>query len=156
MRDKRWVAIHRGGQLTPGIHSQLMEWACRCAEHILLLYGPFPDQRLINALVVAKAWNEGTASVGEAREAAIQAHAVARESVDPVKAAVARAAGHAVATAHMADHALGPALYAIRAVRLAGKSVEDELNWQFLQLTPEIFTMVTETRAMKEKGSFKI
>lgn len=156
MRDKRWVTLPRGGQLTQEKHRQLMDWACRCAEHILPFYGPYPDQRLINALVAAKAWAAGTASVGEARKAAVQAHAVARESDDPVKTAVARAAGHAAATAHMADHALGPALYAIKAVRLAGKSVEDELNWQDRQLTPDIRILVTETRAIKEKGSSKI
>lgn len=41
---------------------------------------------------------------------------------DPVTQAVCRAAGHAAGTAHMADHELGAAAYAIKAVRLASEA----------------------------------
>ena len=37
---------------------------------------------------------------------------------DYAEIAVARAIGHTVATAHMADHSLGAALYALKAVKI--------------------------------------
>jgi hypothetical protein len=40
--------------------------------------------------------------------------------------AVARSVGHAVATAHIADHSLGAAWYALKAVKSAGKSIGEE------------------------------
>ena len=57
--------------------------------------------------------------MGEARAAAVAAHAAARNAVDEAARAAARACGHAAATAHMADHSLGPAYSAVMAVKLA-------------------------------------
>ena len=39
MRDKRFVAEHRGGFLKKEQHRQLMQWGCDCAENVLSLYG---------------------------------------------------------------------------------------------------------------------
>ena len=69
--------------------------------------------------------------------------------------AVARSVGHAVATAHMSDHALGPALYALQAVKNSGKSIDSERAWQNEQLLSEIKERVLATMIKKEK-SFKI
>lgn len=146
MRDRRFVAEHRGGPLKKAQHHQLMQWACDCAEHVLHLYGDAIDERLMHALHVAREWKHGSASVGEARKAAVGAHAAAREAANPTAVAVARAVGHAAATAHMADHALGPALYALRAVKNAGKSVAAEMRWQNEQLPPEIKGLVLTAR----------
>lgn len=65
--------------------------------------------------------------MGQARAAAVQAHAAARDAVEDESAAVARACGHAVATAHMADHSLGAAAYAVRAVKLASSKHDAEM-----------------------------
>ena len=111
MRDKRFVAEHRGGPLKKEQHYQLIKWACDCAEHVLHLFGEKIDERLINALCVAKEWKQGNASVGDARKASLDAIATANKSSNPTAIAVARSVGHAVATAHMADHSLGAALY---------------------------------------------
>jgi hypothetical protein len=62
MRDQRFVAEHRGGPLKKEQHRQMITWACDCAEHVLPLFGKNPDERLKNALMVAKAWAQGTAS----------------------------------------------------------------------------------------------
>jgi hypothetical protein len=142
MRDRRFVAEHRGGPLKKEQHHQLMQWACDCAEHVLHLYGEKLDERLIHALHVAKEWKQGNASVGEARKASVEAIAVANESSTTTATAVARAVGHAVATAHMADHSLGPALYALKAVKSAGKSIDEEKKWQEEQLPAEIKDLV--------------
>jgi hypothetical protein len=149
MRDKRFVAKHRGGPLTKSQHVLLMEWACDCAKHVMHLFGEPADERLTEALTVGTAWTRGQATVGEARHASVNAHAAAREAPNPTAIAVARSVGHAVATAHMADHALGAAWYALKAVKQAGKSVEAERIWQDNQLPPEITKVVLSARTNK-------
>jgi len=132
-----------------------MQWACICARHILLLYGEKTDPRLEQAFEVARKWQLGEATVGEARKAALGAIAVARASTNPVSVVVARAVGHAVATAYVADHALGPALYALKARNLAGQSIDAERDWQNAQLPIEIRELVLSARIPKEKA-FKL
>jgi len=150
MRDKRFVAEHRGGPLKKEQHYQLMQWACDCAKHVLPLFGDTIDERLQNALQIASEWTQGNASVGDARKASVTAHVVARECSTPTSVAVARAVGHAVATAHMADHSLGTAWYALKAVRNAGKSVDEERQWQDKQLPPENQKLVFNARRRKK------
>jgi hypothetical protein len=155
MRDKRFIAEHRGGPLKNIQHIQLMNWACDCAENVLPLISEKSDERLTNALSVAKGWVIGKTKVGDARKASLQAIAVANESSNPIVIAVARAVGHAVATAHMADHSLGAALYALKAVKNAGKSVDEERKWQNDVLPSEIMDLVLNARKNKEKA-FKL
>ena len=155
MRDKRFVAVHLGGPLTKDHHHQLMRWARECSEHLLSLIDQNIDKRLMNALYVAKEWEKEKVTVGEARNASVSAHAVARESSNPIVIAVARSIGHAVATAHMADHSLGAALYALKAVKNAGLSVDAERKWQNEQLPSEMMELILTTMSLKEKH-FKI
>ncbi len=152
MRDKRFIAVHRGGLLSREHHRLLMKWTHDCAKHVLYLLGDEIDERLIDALRISLAWERGNASVGDARAASVNAHAAARASDNPVPIAVARACGHAVATAHMADHSLGAAIYALIAVKHSGQSIEAERNWQNEQLPDEILELVLTTRGFKEKG----
>jgi hypothetical protein len=155
MRDRRWVAEHRGGNLTKEQHRKLMRWAITCAEHVLPFLGEGIDKRLLKALEIAKDWAAGKTTVGAAMQASVEAHAAARKYTDPVAIAVARAVGQAVATAHMADHSLGPALYGLKSVKLAGGSIDTERKWQNEQLPanlpPELKDLVLKTRAEKEK-----
>ncbi len=150
MRDRRFIAEHRGGPLSKEQHHQLMQWAIICAEHVLPLLGKNVDERLICAIHVAKAWVKGDASVGDARKAAVAAHVVARESSNPTTIAVARAVGHTVATAHMADHSLGPAYYALKAVKYAGKSIDTERKWQDAHIPHEVKDLVLSARQNKK------
>ncbi|MBN1859993.1 MAG: hypothetical protein JW840_00875 [Candidatus Thermoplasmatota archaeon] len=150
MRDTRFVAEHRGGPLKKKQHYQLIQWACDCAEHVLPLFGKKTDERLKNALVVAYEWKAGNASTGKARKASVDAHAVARESSNRTGIAVARSVGHAVATAHMADHSLGAAWYALKAVKSAGKTIDEEKKWQDEQLPSEIKQLVLSARSNKK------
>ena len=152
MRDNRFIAVHRGGPLKKQQHYQLMNWACDCAEHVLPLLGEQIDERLINALLIAREWTKGNASVGDARNASLQAIAMANESSNSVTIAVARVVGHAVATAHMSDHSLGAAVYALKAVKYAGKSIDAEEKWQNEQLPSEIIEFVLSTRSKKEQA----
>jgi len=150
MRDKRFIAEHRGGPLKKEQHIQLIKWACDCAENVLPLFGETLDERLKNALLIANQWAKGMATVGDARNASLSAISVARELSNPTSIAVARSIGHAVATAHMADHSLGAALYALKAIKSAGQSIDAERKWQNEQLPSEIRELVLSTRNMKE------
>ena len=150
MRDKRFIAVHRGGQLTKDRHHQLIRWARHCSEHVLSLIDEEIDERLINALHIAKEWEKENVTVGEARKASLGAITLARESPNPIIIAVARSIGHAVATAHMADHSIGAAEYALKAIKLSGKSIEDERDWQDKELTLDISELILAARQKKK------
>jgi hypothetical protein len=142
VRDDRFKPAHGGGSLDLDRHRQLALWAADCAEHVLPLFNrrhPHDDRPRL-AIETARAWAAGEVSVGAARAASVAAHAAAREATDVAAREAARAAGHAVATAHMADHSLGPAWYGVRAVLTsAGVEVaERERAWQLEQLPPSI------------------
>lgn len=162
MRDERFIAVHRGGLLGADRHRLLAAWAADCAEHVLALYSAhYPeDNRPRLAIETARAWAAGRATVGEARAASVAAHAAAREASQGAARAVARAAGHAVATAHMADHALGAPLYAIKALQAAGaedRAVERERTWQQERLPQEIRALVlSAATARKFQGWWKV
>lgn len=138
MRDRRFVAVHRGGLLELGEHRLLAGWAVECAGHLLRgLPFAMEDGRLVDAIEVGRAWARGEVRTGAAMKAAVACHAVAREVEEGAAVAAARAAGHAVATAHMADHCLGVVLYGRKAIELSGGVFEMERVWQVAQL-PEL------------------
>lgn len=151
MRDKRFVAEHRGGPLKKEQHRQLIRWAYLCSEHVLHLFGDVIDERIIHAIDIAKKWEKGEVSVGDARKASVRILELARELSNPTSIAVARSVGHTVATAHMADHSLGGALYALKAIKSLGQSIEDEREWQNALLPQEVRDLVLENRPIKEK-----
>ena len=163
-RDPRFVAIHRGGLLDEASHHLLASWAADCAEHVLPLFtAKYPeDDRPRRAIETARAWSRGEASVGGAREAAFAAHAAARSATDAAAREAARAAGHAVATAHMADHELGAAAYAIKAVRLAAPESdamvagERECRWQREHLPDAIRELVLSDEERRNKKMWSI
>jgi hypothetical protein len=96
-------------------------WAAGCAERVLSLFEARAagDTRPRDAIEGARAFARNELRVGPARTLAARAHAAARSVSDPAATAAARAAGHAVATAHMASHALGAPAYAARAAAIA-------------------------------------
>lgn len=149
MRNKRFIAEHRGGTLALEQHRLLMVWSCNCVKHVSYLIEPSLEERVLSALRVGMDWVKGAASVGGARRASVDLLALARGLVDPVQIALVRAAGHAVATAHMADHSMGGALYALKAVNCAGKSMDEERDWQQAQLPLEVKDFVLEEMQQK-------
>lgn len=120
-RDRRFVATHRGGPLDQESHRLLAVWAADCAEHVLPLFEARrpQDDRPRRAVQLARSWARGEVRTGECMRASVAAHAAARESADDSSTAAARACGHAAATAHMADHSLGAAHYAVKAARFS-------------------------------------
>jgi len=117
-------------------------WAADCAEHVLPYFEEhYPDDhRPRSAIEAGRAWARGEIKVGQARAAALAAHAAARESIDGAARAAARAAGHAAATAHVGRHALGPVIYGARAAFTAADYTEAEAAsareqaWQYQRL----------------------
>lgn len=151
MRDRRFVAVHRGGPLDMSKHRLLAAWAADCAEHVLPLFEScHSDDWPRRAVEAARAWGRGEVPVGVAMQAAIEAHAAARAAGSPAATAAARAAGHAVATAHAADHCLGAVLYGLKAVGAAAGDVAAERAWQINQLPDEVRELVVSALARRE------
>lgn len=95
--------------------------------------------------------------MGQAREAAVAAHAAARQTHGAACLA-ARACGHAAATAHMADHELGAAFYALQALAIDAPDQRDaERAWQLRALPDQVAELVRSDmrqRAAKFPGVF--
>ena len=146
-RDQRFKAVHRGGPLTLDDHRQLANWAADCAEHVLHLFTNenHKDDRPSTAITLARAWTRDGTTVGDARNAAFAAHDAARDANSDAATFAARAAGHAVATAHMADHEINAAAYAIKAV-ISSVDEKDadanEYDWQRQHLPDQIQELV--------------
>jgi hypothetical protein len=135
MRDRRFVAAHRGGPLNRESHIFLARWAANCAERVLHLFTECSkDLRPKRALEVARAWANGEVKTGVAMKASVAAHAATRQVKDKAAIAAARAAAHAVATAHFADHCMGALLYALKALEVSGRKSESELKFQLAKL----------------------
>jgi hypothetical protein len=144
MRDGRFVAAHRGGPLQPDHHRLLAAWAAACAERVLPLFDQHgADERPNQTIATARLWAAGKIKVGEAQQAAIAAHAAARETGHPAAIAASRAAGHSAATAHCADHSLGTAHYALKAIAANGGSPDAERSWQISRLPADLRGLVT-------------
>ena len=139
MRDRRFVAEHRGGPLAHASHVLLARWAADCAERVLHLFARCSDDlRPQQALDIARAWAGGEVKTGKAMKASLAAHGAARQVKDKAAIAAARAAGHAVATAHAADHSMGALLYSMKALEAAGRPSGSELRLRLAKLPKQL------------------
>jgi hypothetical protein len=162
-RDPRLVTVRRGGTLEDADHRLLAEWAAICAEHVLHFFEQARpgDERPRRAIEQARAWVRGEITMTQARTAAFAAHRAAREATGAATEA-ARAAGHAVAVAHMADHELGAAAYAIRTVRAAAdpddrdNAGRAECRWQRAQLPAGIRDLVLDDQRLRNKKCWSL
>lgn len=151
VRDPRLVTIRRGGMLTETDHRLLAMWAATCAEHVLPLF-EVPnsgDTRPRDAIAAARAWARGEAKMMNTRAMGGHAMGAAR----PLRGAArfaAYAAGQAACVAHVPEHDLGAAAYAIKAVQAAaslGKAKEAgraERVWQLRQIPGNLYDLVLE------------
>jgi len=125
-------------------HQTLAVWAIACTERVLPFFETaFPkDSRPRDALTTLQNWIEtGTFSMAVIRGASLASHAAAREvGEDNSARSAARAAGQAVATAHVPTHSLGAAMYALQAIFRDSKqedteaALASEREWQLRQL----------------------
>ncbi|MFI6826734.1 putative immunity protein [Kribbella sp. NPDC050241] len=151
VRDPRLVTIRRGGTLTDSDHHLLALWAATCAEHVLPLFESVrpDDPRPRQAIEHARAWVRGEVKMMEARAAGGHAMGAARDLSGAARHA-AYAAGQAGAVAHVAEHDLGAAAYAIKAAVAASPKEEAEMvrraecKWQRAQLPKAIRALVLD------------
>jgi hypothetical protein len=116
----------------------LATWAADCVERVLFLFEKaYPsDLRPRRAIEICRDWVQtGEFKMSVIRGASLAAHATARDVKENFAAFnVARAAGQAVATAHVPQHAFG-VFYALRAIAAAypgcaEEKVLEEHKWQ--------------------------
>lgn len=153
VRDPRLVTIRRGGTLTDEDHRLLAAWAAACAEHVLPLFeAEAPeDPRPRRAIEATWAWIEGRQRMMEARAAGGHAMGAARGHRGAARFA-AYAAGQAACVAHVPEHDLGAAAYAVKAVRAAAPPGEAEAAgarecaWQVAHIPAGLRALVLEDR----------
>jgi immunity protein 5 of polymorphic toxin system len=151
VRDPRLVTIRRGGTLTDSDHHLLALWAASCAEHVLPMFESVrpEDPRPRQAIEHARAWVRGEVKMMEARAAGGHAMGAARDLSGAARNA-AYAAGQAGVVAHVAEHDLGAAAYAIKAAVAAASKEEAEAaraaecRWQRDQLPDRIRELVLD------------
>lgn len=149
VRDPRMITTRRGGSLTDEDHQRLALWAADCAEHVLEHFEQHRpgDDRPREAIAAARAWARGELAMMEAR--AVGGHAVgAARPLSGSARFAAFAAGQAACVGHVAEHDLGAAAYAIKAVRSARPdgpgAVEAERSWQRERLPDQVRELVLE------------
>lgn len=119
-------------------------WAIDCTERVLPYFeNKYPeDHRPRQAIEELQAWiNTGVFKMAVIRKASLASHAAAREvGEDNAARSAARAAGQAVATAHVPRHSYGAAVYAQQAIYRATNpseadvAVAKERDWQYQHL----------------------
>jgi len=119
----------------------LAVWAIDCAERVMPYFEEkYPqDHRPREAIETLQTWiDTGVFKMAVIRKASLNSHAAARDvGEDSTARSVARAAGQAVATAHVPTHSIGAAIYALQAIHRAADASEAdaavarERDWQY-------------------------
>ncbi len=142
-------------------HKALATWALDCAERVLPLFErSYPDDdRPRRAIETGREWvRTGVFKMVEIRGTSLAAHAAAKTAKENVAACnAAHAAGQAVATAHVPQHAYGAAYYALRAITAAdpAKAEENtaaEHTWQAEHLPEHLRQDVMKRIKVGKKG----
>ena len=137
-------------------------WAADCAERVLPFFEKaYPqDDRPRKAIEVCRIWiRTGVFMMAVIRGASLTAHAAAREAKENNNAAcfAARAAGQAVATAHVPQHAFGAPYYSLKAVAAADPAnaevnVAREWNWQVRHVSKNLREEVLKRVVIQNNG----
>jgi hypothetical protein len=135
-------------------------WAADCAERVLPFFEKaYPDDhRPRKAIEACRRWvNTGVFRMSEIRGASLTAHAAARDAIGNQAACfAARAAGQAVATAHVPQHAFGSAYYALKSIAAADTDhamakVTKEYNWQVRHVPAKLRQEVLKRVIVQER-----
>lgn len=147
-RDPRLITIRRGGTLTDSDHCLLGLWAAACAEHVLRHFEAErpSDTRPRLAIESIRAWTTGEINMMACRAIGGHAMGAARELREAARYA-AYSAGQAACVAHVAEHDLGAAAYAIKAAHAAAaddRAGRLECEWQRKQLPEALRELVID------------
>lgn len=136
-------------------------WAADCAERVLPFFEEaYPkDDRPRKTIESCRTWiRTGVFKMAEIRGASLAAHAAARAAKENNPASfAARAAGQAVATAHVPQHAFGGAYYALKAIAAADPAhaevkVAKEHNWQVRHIPSNLREEVLKRVIIQKRG----
>jgi hypothetical protein len=142
-------------------HKLMATWAADCAERVLPFFEKvYPqDDRPCRAIEACRTWvRTGVFTMAEIRGASLAAHAAARAAKEHQAACfAARAAGQAVGTAHVPQHAFGSAYYALKAIAAADPAqaevkVVEERNWQVEHMSPPLRPEVLKRVIVQKRG----
>ncbi len=123
-------------------HRTLVMWALDCAKVPLAQFEEkYPyELRPRAALALCETWSRGKIKMPAAKQAILDAHAVAKEIDDRVYGALCHAIGHAGATVHVETHALGLPFYELTSLVFKfGKDgyqelVREKINYYYHKL----------------------
>lgn len=142
-------------------HKLMATWAADCAERVLPFFEKvYPqDDRPRRAIEACRTWvRTGVFKMAEIRGASLAAHAAARAAKEHQAACfAARAAGQAVATTHVPQHAFGGAYYALKAIAAADPAqaevkVAEEQSWQVEHIPPQLRSEVLKRVIVQKRG----
>jgi hypothetical protein len=136
-------------------------WAADCAERVLPFFeAAYPkDVRPRNAIEACRTWvRTGVFRMTDIRGASLAAHDAARDAKeDDAACFAAHAAGQAVATAHVPQHAYGSAYYALKAIAAndptnAEAKVAEERSWQSQHVPEKLRQEIMKRLVIQKKG----
>ncbi len=139
----------------------MASWAVDCAERVLPVFEEaFPnDDRPRQALEACRTWiRTGLFRMTDIRGASLAAHSAARDAqANDAACFAARAAGQAVATAHVPQHAYGGAYYALKAIVASSSTnievrIAEELSWQSQHLPKHLQQEMMKRLIILKKG----
>jgi hypothetical protein len=137
-------------------------WAADCAQRVLPFFAKaYPkDKRPLKALETCRRWaRTGVFRMADIRGASLAAHAAARKAKTNEPACfAARAAGQAVATAHVPQHAFGASYYALKAIAASDPTdekgkISGEWKWQLSRITRTLRKEVLKRVIIQKHGS---
>ena len=123
----------------------LCRYALMLAAHILkliddsgLLHDAIDQETIRKGFRINEQWQEGKARLHDVRQASFRIHQMAKASKNAAVCAALRVVGHAVAAAHMSEHAMVASDYAVKVVCLLRpecmEAVRKERLWQIHHL----------------------
>ncbi|WP_326947788.1 putative immunity protein [Arthrobacter sp. RIT-PI-e] len=137
-------------------HRLLALWAATCAEHALVLFEEAhpADGRPRAAIETTRAWARGEATMMATRM--IGGHAMgAARALRGAPRFAAYAAGQAACVAHVPEHDLGAAAYAIKAATAAAPPTRErdvgraERDWQHQHIPEHLRALVLEDQSRR-------
>ena len=148
MKKPKFSIAHEDGEMLALVgrtgHKTLALWAIDCAERVMPFFEEkYPEDRRPRTAIptLRPSLKTGAFRMADIRGASLASHAAAREvgEDNPARSA-ARAAGQAVAAAHVPRHSYGSAVYAQQAVFRAATpdgaeaAAAKERDWQYQHL----------------------